>query len=229
MRAISLSRSEQRYRRFTVATTPALTTNVEKARGHWHAVGKNSLQRRCLRGTTLCLFLIASRTRDTRDSIHHTWNGDNRETFVTTNTKRQNAGTSRDPLSVRFIRLRAFQLSLSSSLLALRILRSLEPLRSVTCTPVTDTAATYHGRSDPPYLHSPSRPFARENSCTYVHWRGTHAAWPSPTGFFPATLPYAVSPHRFDRVGHYERAGYTSQRTNGEETPTRYLTLRRER
>lgn len=80
------------YRRSTVAATTALCcvgTVVEKkaARDALHDLcseGNNSLQRRCLCRSTFCLFLIASRTRDTRDSIHHTWNVTTRN-LVTTN------------------------------------------------------------------------------------------------------------------------------------------------
>lgn len=43
----------------------------------------NSLQSRCLCRSTICLFLIAS--RNTRDSIHHTWNVTTKNLTITKN------------------------------------------------------------------------------------------------------------------------------------------------
>lgn len=126
------------YRRSTVAATTALWcvgTVVEKkaARDALHDLcsqGNNSLQRRCLCRSTFCLFLIASRTRDTRDSIHHTWNVTTRN-LVTTNdetSKRRHEsrpGMCSNHSASRFIFPKSLSLSCS---LVIRLLRSFNTL-----------------------------------------------------------------------------------------------------
>ena len=138
------------YRRSTVAATTALCcvgTVVEKkaARDALHDLcsqGNNSLQRRCVCRSTFCLFLIASRTRDTRDSIHHTWNVTTRN-LVTTNdetSKRRHEsrpGMCSNHSASHFILPKSLSLSLSLSLylsiylscsLVIRLLRSFNTL-----------------------------------------------------------------------------------------------------
>ena len=127
------------YRRSTVAATTALCcvgTVVEKkaARDALHDLcsqGNNSLQRRCVCRSTFCLFLIASRTRDTRDSIHHTWNVTTRN-LVTTNdetSKRRHEsrpGMCSNHSASHFILPKSLSLSLSLSIyLSISLVHSL--------------------------------------------------------------------------------------------------------
>ena len=256
------------YRRSTVAATTALCcvgTVVEKkaARDALHDLcsqGNNSLQRRCVCRSTFCLFLIASRTRDTRDSIHHTWNVTTRN-LVTTNdetSKRRHEsrpGMCSNHSASHFILPKSLSLSLSlylSIYLSLLFTRytfasivqySLSisfPLLLLSFLVLYHSISFFRSRYDAKLelttvdvLYSLafllSRSFCSGNSCTYTLWRGTHAARPSPTGFFPATLADVASCHRIQsRRSQRSRARYTSLGMNNEETPTRYLTLRKE-
>lgn len=206
------------YRRSTVAATTALCcvgTVVEKkaARDALHDLcseGNNSLQRRCLCRSTFCLFLIASRTRDTRDSIHHTWNVTTRN-LVTTNdetSKRRHEsrpGMCSNHSASRFILPKSLSLSLSlvhslyvcsdRSILSVDFFSSLTSAFPVLYLSISFFRSRYDAKLElttVDVLYSLvfllSRSFCSGNSCTYTLWRGHTRLGRHLPAFFPRHL-----------------------------------------